>query len=151
MRERPSLFNEEEMNWYKRAQAILDLSRDTNSKDEDKQFEVAKTYFGLGHGDYIEKEGVNPDFQIWILLNGMIEKSEVFVVDEETGSAPNEKSHNMIWGREKEAISYKGRYEIQTGRLSVVKPDRQRFRNIPDVVMSKIKDAFPRAKEIVVF
>lgn len=141
------------MNWYKKSKAetlnLDDLPIIDDGGEDDPDIERAKKYFNIGHGDYVEEFGYNPDYQIWIMLYGEVQKSKVFKVDPEKGDAPDAKTHRMLWG-DLEDTNYKGRYEPQTGRLTIVKPDFSRFRDIPHEVMNKIKWAFPRAKKIIV-
>jgi len=143
----------ENNSWYKIAKAetlnLDDLPLIADEGEDDPEIERAKKYFNIGHGDFVDEFGYNPNYQIWIMLYGEIEKSKVFKVDPEKGDAPDAKTHRMLWGS-LEDTNYKGRYEPQTGRLTIVKPDFARFRDIPHEVMNKIKWAFPRTKKIIV-
>lgn len=148
------------MNWYKKAQikeriinakaqimTIDDLP--TIEEDEDKETERARKYFNIGHGEDVEEFGYAPDFQLWIMLDGEIMKSKILTVDPITGETPDEKTHRTLWGN-LEDTNYKGRYEPQTGRLTIVKPNFARFRDIPNEIINRIQRAFPKAKKFIV-
>lgn len=140
------------MNWYKKSeQEIVNLDDlpDIEGYEDDKEIGRAAKYFNIGHGEYVSEFGFEPDFLIWILINGEIHKSNVFTYNKEEDRFVGEETHRMKWGNLEES-NFKGRYEPQTGRLSVVKPFSQEFRDVPHVVINKIKQAFPRAKKIIV-
>lgn len=143
------------MNWYRKAQEIVELDKmpdswsDANTDNpDDKEYNRAVKYFNIGHGDYVEEYGFEPDYQLWIMIDGRIRKSEVFTIDPETGESKGGGTHSSIWGHDVEARSIKGRYEPQTGRLVLVRLDR--FRDVPNVVLNKVREAFPEAKKIIV-
>ena len=150
------------MNWYKKSKSdIVNIdelpdpegygsigdSDDPDSQESSK----ARKYFSIGHGDFNEEFGGEPDFLVWILLDGRIQKSNVFKINPETGETDGEggETHNRLWGKLQD-FNYKGRYEPQTGRLTVVKPAQQRFREIPNEVINRIQSAFPKAKQIII-
>ena len=138
--------------WYKKAQAeLLELDDLPNIEDdsEDEDAERAKKYFGIGHGDFVEEFGYNPDFLIWIMIDGHIEKSKVFKVNQESGEAKGAQTHGSLWGNARDD-NYKGRYEPQTGRLTLVKPENVRFREVPKEIINRVKNSFPKAKQIII-
>jgi hypothetical protein len=142
----------EYIGWYKKAQETLSLD-DLNVPsddyyEDDKEHNRAVKYFNVGHGDFVEEFGYAPNFQVWILLNGKILKSKIFKADPEKGDAI-EQTHGSLWGTAQD-YSYKGRYEPQTGRLTIVKPEMNRFREIPNEVLAKIREAFPKVTKMIV-
>lgn len=139
------------INWYKKAKAevmtIDDLPIIEDGEDDDKELQKARKYFNIGHGDYSEELGYTPNFQLWMMIGGEIEKSKLFKIDPETGEAKDQQTHGSLWGSHND--NYRGRYEPQTGRLTVVKPSRAQFRDIPSEIMGKIQRAFPKSKKII--
>jgi len=138
--------------WYKKAQAeLLELDDLPNIENdsEDEGVERAKKYFGIGHGDFVEEFGYNPDFLIWIMIDGHIEKSKVFKVNQESGEAKGAQTHGTLWGNARDD-NYRGRYEPQTGRLTLVKPENARFREVPKEIINRVENSFPKAKQIII-
>ena len=104
----------------------------------------AAEYFSIGHGDPDEKTGLSPDFVIWAFLNGKIEKSKKL-------RSGDPGSHGTLWGHDVTNRVYKGRYEPQTGRLTIVKPPHAEYRDVPASVIDKLYRAFPKIEEIYEF
>jgi len=46
---------------------------------------------------------------------------------------------------------YSGRYESATGKISIHKPYRKRFLDVPNIVISRLQDVFPEAVYLYVF
>jgi hypothetical protein len=92
---------------------------------EDSQSD-AEEYFSIGHGDYSDEHGIEPKFIVWVLISGEIHKSEEYDAD-------SARTHGSLWGHDMCDRTFKGRYEPETGRISIVKPCRQftRFKD-PD-------------------
>jgi hypothetical protein len=113
-----------------------------DSDDDDDRAE--HPYLSVGHGDFSEEHGYDPRFVVWAIINGRLQASEVT----EPGIGI---THGSIWGHDVTDRDYKGRYEPQTGRLTIVKPQRLRFREIPDVIMRQLESKFKNITEIRVF
>lgn len=61
-------------------------------------------------------------------------------------------THGTFGGHQVTGKTYKGRYEVDTGRLSVVRPaGPAEFRPIPQVVMSALRDVFPGITKVYEF
>ena|SRR5208283_5392163 len=72
--------------------------------------EDAELYFSIGHGDYDDESGLEPDFIVWAFLDGEIK----------TGK---DGTHGSLWGHQRCDKTYKGRYEPETGRITIVSPN----------------------------
>lgn len=60
-------------------------------------------------------------------------------------------THGSLWGHEKCDRTFKGRYEPQTGKLSIVKPCGSDFRKIPQTILNALRDKFKYITEIFEF
>ncbi len=125
---------------------------DTEKRD-DIELENAEHYFGIGHrlSDWADARYERLDFDedppkdiIWVWMGDMVDYREMY--DEDT-----DKTHGMIWGHDFADKTYKGRYEPDTGRLSIVKPREKRFRPVPSVVMRELESVFPNISDISIF
>ena len=117
------------MNWFKR---LATLMRDD-----------AERYFGIGHGDYNEDIGYEPNYIVWVWLYGDVltgPKSQMR--DEDVDNYEAGGTHGSLWGHENTERTYKGRYEPQTGRLSIVKPEHKEYHPIPTIVMDRLHEKF---------
>ena len=151
------------MNWLKKiSQEIIDYSGDTE--------DVAMAYFGLGHGDFDPEHG-ELLYVLWTFRNGQVETSGVMVPESwdetEEGMTREEAeeqyseaygiygpsgSHGSIWGHSITDRLYKGRYEPQIGRLSIVKPAGvQQYREIPNALWAALRQKFKELTEVRVF
>jgi hypothetical protein len=75
----------------------------------------AEKYFSIGHGDYSDEYG-EPSYIVWVLLNDEIKTSNE--IKDDSSSA----THGSLWGHQKCNNTFKGRFEPETGRISIVKP-----------------------------
>jgi hypothetical protein len=83
----------------------------------------AERYFGIGHGDYDEDEGFEPSYIVWAYIGGRIEASDEVSIDPETGrESEGGGTHGSLWGHGICDRNFKGRFEPETKRLSIVKP-----------------------------
>jgi hypothetical protein len=105
-------------------------------------------YFEVGHGDFSEEHGYSPKFVVWAIIGGRIKVSKI--IDPEEGSGGGE-THGSLWSHEVTDRDYKGRYEPQTGRLTIVKPPRLRYREVPSVIMRQLESRFENITEIRLF
>jgi hypothetical protein len=105
-------------------------------------------YFSVGHGDFSEEHGYMPAFVVWAIINGRLQVSEVTDPEEDESGGG---THGSLWGHDVTDRNYKGRYEPQTGRLTIVKPERLRFRDVPDVIMRQLESEFKNITEIRMF
>ena|SRR3990167_8971902 len=128
----------QKMSWFKKSQtAEENLRRD-------------QEYFDIGHGDFSEEHGFEPDYIVWAWLDGQVKTSNVGKIDRE-GREEGGGTHGWLWGHEKCDRTYKGRYEPQTGRLSIVKPCRGEFRPIPEFLIIELHSAFPNITKVYEF
>lgn len=103
----------------------------------------------IGHGEN------DVPFVLWIYRNGTFESTPVIYIDEE-GNNVNQNgqlvdaSHGSIWG-EKEVISYQGRYEPKTGRLSIVKPYNKEYFPVPQHLIDMLHEKFSFISKIYDF
>jgi len=77
----------------------------------------AEKYFSIGHGDYSDEHGFEPSYIVWALLNGRIATS--WEVEPDSG---DDATHGSLWGHSQCDRAFKGRFEPQTGRITIVKP-----------------------------
>jgi hypothetical protein len=126
---------------------------DTEKRDS-IELENAEHYFGIGHrlDDWEEADLETEDDEyeyppkdiIWVWMGNMVDYREMYDCD-------TNKTHGMIWGHDFTDKTYKGRYEPDTGRLSIVRPHEKRFRPIPSVVMRELESVFPNISDISIF
>jgi hypothetical protein len=141
------------MKIYKISQAIINhdpIDKESPSYDND-EYERATQYFGIGHGDFNEDVGYEPKFTIWIFDGERIQWEDVSNFNEETGQFEDDSTHAILWGKYNVDNLYKGRYEPQTGELSIVRPNRNRFRPVPEVVIKSLKNTFDNIQNIHIF
>jgi hypothetical protein len=122
--------------------------KDYTDLNWDEMGDQEDPYFSVGHGDFSEEHGYIPAFVAWIIINGRLQVSEV--TDNEEGIGGGE-THGMLWGHNVADKNYKGRYEPQTGRLTIVKPERLQYRDIPDIIMNQLESKFKNITEIRMF
>lgn len=133
--------------------------------------DVAPMYFGIGHGDYSEETGIEPLYVVWAWIGGEVDVSGVqvpegmeeedinerwpegvpdfgFGIDESGGN-----THGSLWGHHVTSETYKGRYEPETGRLTVVKPSRAvaQYRDVPETIMAELHRTFGNVSKVYVF
>lgn len=117
------------MNWL---QKIAQLN-------EDDEHNKAVHYFSIGHGEFDEEVGFEPKYIVWTCIYGNIETD------------PDGGTHGSIWGHGVLNKTYKGRYEPETGRLSIVKPEGKEYYPIPSVVMQGLREKFPYITKVIEF
>jgi len=115
----------------------------------------AEQYFSIGHGDYDEEVGFEPKYIVWAYIGGRIEVGpEGYgegVIQESDEDLPHGGTHGGLWGHDVTGRTYKGRYEPETGRLSIVKPPGKEYYSIPDVVMQALYHKFKNITKVVEF
>ena len=116
------------MNWYKKSQEIIEKSKD-------------KTYLDIGHGRSFRNRSFKKPNQIWIYSNG-----QVLTVEEEENT-----THNAFDYQSNILASYSGRYEPDTGRLSIVPSDKANFNRIPESVLLALKQKFRYIEKVYIF
>jgi hypothetical protein len=121
-----------------------DFKYDENGEEEDP-------YFGVGHGDFSEEHGYMPAFVVWAMVGGQLKVSKPIDPEEEGDAFGGGSTHGSLWGHDVTDRDYKGRYEPQTGRLSIVKPERFRQREVPGIIMQKLESKFKNISEIRMF
>jgi len=111
---------------------------------EEQKQESAEHYFALGHGE--ESEGfIESDpstHQVWVLVDGEIESAP-------TDEFDRPQTHGTLWGHDLANETWKGRYEGDTGRLSVVPPER--IMSVPQWMRDKLIQHFNYVTEINVY
>jgi hypothetical protein len=95
-------------------------------EDEDAAYDRATTYFNLGHGEESENASDPSTHVTWVIGPS----GEVM-----TGSGEN--THGMLWGHDYCEKAWKGRYEGDTGKLSIVSP-RKFQTNVPSWLIAKL-------------
>lgn len=114
------------MNWLQKVgQADFDLSQYDFPSD---------TYLDIGHDDEIQSF-------VWAYVNGDIEAEPV---------GPKT-THDHMWNGNLLQKTYSGRYEPDSGKVSVVTPIDKRHQSIPGVVMDALKFKFPNLKRVITF
>lgn len=122
--------------------------------NEESDFAEAEHYFSIGHGDFSEELGMEPTFRVWAFINGDIQVGPEGYgesVREEDSSLSFGGTHGSLWGHEITNKTYKGRYEPETGRLSIVKPAGHQYRAIPGVVRDALQAKFRNITEVIEF
>ncbi len=107
----------------------------------------AVQYFSVGHGDFDEEAGFEPKYIVWAYIGGRIE-----VGAESSGDGIEDGgTHGALWGHDITNRTYKGRYEPETGKLSIVKPAGKEHYHIPDVVMQALYNKFANITKVIEF
>lgn len=120
-------------------------------EESEEGWEEEDPYFSVGHGDFSEEHGYMPSFIVWAIVGGQLKVSEPIDPEEEGDAFGGGLTHGSLWSHDVTDRDYKGRYEPQTGRLTIVKPERLRYREIPNVIMQKLESKFKNITEIRVF
>jgi len=95
----------------------------------------AEIYFNLGHGEENE-HGSDPRTHIvWVLMGR-----------DEIDTASGDKTHGMVWGHDHAGKTWKGRYEGDTGRLSIAAPDA--YLQPPSWLMTLLEQKFGWISEV---
>lgn len=106
--------------------------------------DAPENYFGLGHAN--NDDGVGSDnntHMIWVLKNNRIDARPAL------NAAGVSQTHGTIWGHEFCDKTWKGRYEGDTGRLSIVAPVPGM--QLPGLLMGKLQQTFGKISEVHVF
>ena len=132
------------MNWFQK------ISKGMSDDEETAQ---AEHYFSIGHGDYDEETGTEPTYIVWAYVDGHIEAGplshgEALIREDDSlmGS-----THGTLWGHDVTDRTYKGRYEPETGRLTIVKPKHREMYQIPQFLMDALHEKFDFIKSVSVF
>ncbi len=107
-------------------------------------------YFSVGHGDYDEETGIASEYVVWALINGQIEVGPVSGFDEH-GKEYGGRTHGTLWGHDVTDDTYKGRYEIQSGRVSIARPKRDEYRAISNALIQMLRDKLGPINEVLDF
>jgi hypothetical protein len=135
----------------RRYSIVSALFKDYTDYRHEESDEEEDPYFSVGHGDFSEEHGYMPAFVVWAMIGGQLKVSKPIDPEEEGDSFGGGATHGSLWSHDVTDQSYKGRYEPETGRLSIIKPERQRFREIPGIIMQKLESRFKKITEIRVF
>ena len=128
---------QEVKNWYER------------SLDDE---ESSERYFSIGHGDFDYEEGIDSCFKVWALLDGAVVSSPEYCPDDEGDfhdeQGRSQQTHQSLWGQR---VNYgiKGRYETETGRLSVVLPHS--FHKMTKQLLSLLRNELGTISSVDVF
>lgn len=107
-------------------------------RTEEQRDQSAETYFNMGHGDDADERG-KTSHVVWVLMSGDIE------------TAPGDSTHGAQWGHDYCDTTWKGRYEGDTGRLSVVIPCGAKSKLVPSSLLDKLEQQFGYVSEVHVF
>jgi len=118
------------MNWYKIAQVITEV--DIYDPTPGRQ-----TYMGIGHDDSPK----NDNHKIWVWKDG-----ELLIKEHISGLSFTHKDVDKEY-----ELYYKGRYDVVTEKVSIVKPDGSKFRPIPEQLVRDLTRAFGDNIEIYVW
>ena len=154
------------MSKYHRAWALVA----TVEQDEEvRKDQEAEEYFSVGHGDYSEEVGFEPLYLVWAWIGGKVRTSGVMVSEGMEDEDVEERwpdgvpdfgfglddveTHGSLWGHDVTDETYKGRYEPETGRLTVVKPSRvmAQQRDVPELIMGNLHRTFGNISKTYVF
>jgi len=117
------------MNWYKRANDLFDL------------ISTPEGYTQIGHSDY-EKMDIDHDYPnyMWYYYDGLL-------VKEETGDEPG---HGEAWPslQSIDEKLYKGRYDSSQNIITILRPIRKQFNEIPSFIIRELKNKFGKDAEI---
>jgi hypothetical protein len=112
------------------------------NNDDDYDYETAERYFSIGHGGDCEDE----PFIVWTIINGIVKASRKLKSGDSNGT------HGSIWGHNVTDKNVKGRYEPNTGRLSIAIPSNQDvpknivYQDVLPLLEKKFKTRFDRNK-----
>ena len=118
-------------NWYKVAQQVVE--------------NPTMPYYEIGHEGEGNFKHSKPNF-MWLFSNGVVN------VVEETDMTPE---HQSAFPDENIENFYSGRYESDTGRLSVMIPYSQKIqiirRQVPSMIMRLLRNKFPEIQGVYVY
>lgn len=126
---------------------IKDYTRSNLGEDDEGE----SPYFSIGHGDFNEEHGYMPAFVVWAIISGQLKVSKLIDPEKEGDNFGGGQTHGSLWGHDVTDRDFKGRYEPETGRLSIVKSFRFQHREIPDIIMQKLESKFKNITEIQIF
>jgi len=125
----------------------------TTSDDTSHATSRAEEYFGIGHGDFSEESGFEPAYIVWAYINGQIEVGPLShgegAIEEDDSLSSS--THGTLWGHHITDKTYKGRFEPETGRLSIVKPAGREMFQVPQSVLDALNAKFGFIGRITVF
>lgn len=107
--------------------------------------DASDKYFSIGHGDFNEDFGGSPKYYVWAFLDGKIKTGTLGREDKDGGT------HGSLWGHDRMGKTYKGRYEPETGVVSVVNPDHRIGRSVPQFLIDALYNRFHYITNIFVF
>jgi hypothetical protein len=119
------------MNWYKKI-LLTQKSFEPSSLD----------YMDIGH-DY---ENLDTNI-LWVFQNGIVKTMKQKGINGDKYHV----DHMYAFPGIDQDIMYSGRFDPITGRLSIMKPLRARFYDIPSKLISRLYEKFPGIKEIHIF
>jgi len=122
----------------------MDFKRWLETVEYAPESKGGEEYFGIGHGDYDEEEGFEPTYHVWAMIGGEIEVSPEYKEDEG-------QTHGSLWGHSITDKTFKGRFEPETKRLSVVLPPAAQFRGLPRPVERLLRAKFGEDVKMHVF
>ncbi|KKN07039.1 hypothetical protein LCGC14_1071180 [marine sediment metagenome] len=122
------------MNWYK--SFIKICQEEISNPHEDGTY-----YYDLGHTDHANKP-IEPNF-MWVYQGGRVLVEEIMSYE----------THEEIFGDMDYDNIYLGRYESDTGELSIRPPLVlvSRFRSTPSFLMDELRRKFPGITKVYVF
>jgi len=121
---------------------------------QDDDMSQAEQYFSIGHGDFDEESGDAPNYIVWALINGSIRTGPLSGGEgnyDDIDNPLSSSTHGTLWGHDVTDRAYKGRYEPDTGRLSIVKPSNRTMYDIPQSLYDLLNEKFGFVGRITVF
>jgi hypothetical protein len=100
--------------------------------------ETINTYFNLGHGEENDYSYEPLSHQVWVLRQGRIDARPA-----------SSGTHGSIWGHDFADKTWKGRFEGDSGRLSVVAPEKGM--QMPGMLLGKLRAEFGDIVEVHLF
>ena len=101
---------------------------------EEREF---RNYLDVGHRDH--------PYQLWLYHDGKFSKSKEFPAGSRTGHSEYYiQDRGVRWGDN----TWAGRYETDTGIISIAKPWFRKNEEVPSVIIDKLFKAFPKISSI---
>jgi hypothetical protein len=148
------------MNWYKKAQEIEYVK----PKGPTDDLGNAELYFNVGHGEFNEKTGFEPIYYVWAIKNNRVEAAGPFASSDRIQNDPkmedrvyrgevydSETTHAREWGYQNIDKMFRGRYEPETGNLTIIKTETFQYRDVPFSVLNMLYRKFKGIKKVLVF
>lgn len=124
------------MNWYN------DPKTEDDELIEDKN---KPSYWFVGHYNPNLSEDKQPKTVLWLFNKGNVEVLGPFSATKNK----MDQDHARYWGKDLADSNFRGRYEVGTGRMSVVVP--YQYHNVPQFLIDNLKSSFSPISKIYVY